>query len=62
VTKFSLEAIIARAPELVDRFGEMLARRQAELDQIAAAAVPAQKDDIISQIRRFFPGVFGRRS
>jgi len=62
VTKFSLEAIIARAPELVDRFGEMLARRQAELDQIAAAAVPAQKDDIVSQIRRFFPGVFGRRS
>jgi CRP-like cAMP-binding protein len=53
VTKFSLEAIIARAPELVDRFGEILARRQAELDEIAAAA-PVAKDDIVSQIRRFF--------
>ncbi len=62
VTKFSLEAIIARAPELVDRFGEILARRQAELDEIAAAAAPPQKDDIVSQIRRFFPAVFGRRA
>ena len=33
VTKFSLEAILTRAPELIDRFGEILARRQAELDQ-----------------------------
>jgi CRP-like cAMP-binding protein len=62
VTKFSLEAIIARAPELVDRFGEILARRQAQLDQIATASAPAQKDDIVSQIRRFFPAVFGRRA
>jgi CRP-like cAMP-binding protein len=62
VTKFSLEAILARAPELIDRFGEILARRQAELDQIAAAAAPPPKDDIVSQIRRFFPAVFGRRA
>jgi CRP/FNR family transcriptional regulator, cyclic AMP receptor protein len=62
VTKFSLEAILARAPELIDRFGEVLARRQAELDQIAAAAAPPRKDDIVSQIRRFFPAVFGRRT
>jgi CRP-like cAMP-binding protein len=60
VTKFSLEAILTRAPELIDRFGEILARRQAELDQIAAEAAP--KDDIVSQIRRFFPSVFGRRA
>ena len=59
VTKFSLEAILTRAPELIDRFGEILARRQAELDQLAAEAAP--KDDIVSQIRRFFPSVFGRR-
>ena len=58
VTKFSLEAILSRAPELIDRFGEILARRQAELDQLAAEAAP--KDDIVSQIRRFFPSVFGR--
>ena len=58
VTKFSLEAILTRAPELIDRFGEILARRRAELDQLAAEAAP--KDDIVSQIRRFFPSVFGR--
>jgi CRP-like cAMP-binding protein len=60
VTKFSLEAILAHAPELIHRFGEILARRQAELDQIAAEAVP--KDDIVTQIRRFFPSVFRRRA
>ena len=59
VTKFSLEAILTRAPELIDRFGEILVRRQAELDQITADTAP--KDDIVSQIRRFFPSVFGRR-
>src|SRR5581483_481136 len=62
VTKFSLEVIIARAPELVDRFGEILAHRQAELDQIVAAAAPLPKDDIVSQIRRFFPVIFGQRA
>src|SRR5262249_26865005 len=61
VTKFSLEAILARSPGLVDRFGEILARRQAELDQIAAADDAAPKEDIVGQIRRFFPAVFGRR-
>ena len=60
VTKFSLEAILARAPELIDRFGEILAERQAALDQLNAP--PPPKDDIVSQIRRFFPAVFGRRS
>jgi CRP-like cAMP-binding protein len=60
VTKFSLEAILTHAPELIDRFGEILTRRRAELDQIAAEAAP--KDDIVSQIRRFFPSVFGRRA
>jgi CRP-like cAMP-binding protein len=60
VTKFSLEAILARAPDLIDRFGEVLSKRQAELDQITAA--PPPKDDIVSQIRRFFPSVFGRRA
>ena len=59
VTKFSLEAILTRAPELIDRFGEILTRRQSELDQLAAETAP--KDDVVSQIRRFFPSVFGRR-
>lgn len=54
VTRFSLEAIFARAPELIDRFGEVLHKRQAELDQIAAEAARPAKEDIVSQIRHFF--------
>ena len=61
ITKFSLETIFSRAPELIDRFGEILHRRQAELDKITADADRPGKDDIVSQIRRFFPAVFGKR-
>jgi CRP/FNR family cyclic AMP-dependent transcriptional regulator len=61
ITKFSLETIFSRAPELIDRFGEVLHKRQAELDQITAEADRPGKDDIVSQIRRFFPAVFGKR-
>lgn len=52
ITKVALEQILARAPDLIDRFGGMLARRQAELDKVAAKA--AHADDLIHQIRHFF--------
>ena len=61
ITKYSLEVILTRAPELIDRFGEVLNRRQAELNQIAADAERTHKDDIVTQIKRFFPSVFGKR-
>jgi CRP/FNR family cyclic AMP-dependent transcriptional regulator len=61
ITKYSLEVILTRAPELIDRFGEVLNRRQAELNQIAADAERSHKDDIVTQIKRFFPSVFGKR-
>ena len=61
ITKYSLEVILTRAPELIDRFGEVLNRRQAELNQIAADAARSHKDDIVTQIKRFFPAVFGKR-
>lgn len=52
ITKVALEQILARAPDLIDRFGGMLATRQAELDRVVAQAVHA--DDLIHQIRHFF--------
>lgn len=55
IPKVALEAILARAPELIDRFGTMLAKRQSERDKVAAKANSA--DDFIAQIRHFF----GRR-
>ena len=54
IGKFALEGIFARAPDLIDRFGEVLARRQAELNQVAAEAATA--GDLVGRIRRFFGG------
>jgi CRP-like cAMP-binding protein len=54
ITKVALEEILARAPDLIDQFGLVLAWRQAELDRAAADVADANKDDLISQIRRFF--------
>jgi CRP/FNR family cyclic AMP-dependent transcriptional regulator len=56
ITKFALEEILARAPDLIDSFGEVLSRRQAGLDRVAVDVARADKDDIVSQIRRFFGG------
>jgi CRP/FNR family transcriptional regulator, cyclic AMP receptor protein len=54
ITKPALEEMFARAPDLIDRFGVVLAKREAELDQVAADA--AAHLDFASRIRRFFGG------
>ena len=54
ITKVALEEILARAPDLIDQFGLVLAWRQAELERAAADVANANKDDFVSQIRRFF--------
>jgi CRP/FNR family cyclic AMP-dependent transcriptional regulator len=56
ITKVALEEILARAPDLIERFGTVLARRQAQLDRVASEVANANKDDLIHQIRRFFGG------
>jgi CRP/FNR family cyclic AMP-dependent transcriptional regulator len=56
ITKVALEEILARAPDLIDRFGTVLSRRQAQLDRVASEVANANKDDLIHQIRRFFGG------
>jgi CRP-like cAMP-binding protein len=56
ITKVALEEILARAPDLIDRFGTVLADRQAELDKVQTEVASANKDDLIRQIRRFFGG------
>ena len=57
IPKVALEEVLARAPDLIDSFGAVLARRQAELDRAAADAAHAGPGHFISQIRRFFGGV-----
>lgn len=56
ITKVAVEEILARAPDLIDSFGDVLSRRRAEIDRAAVNAARAGKDDIIGQIRRFFGG------
>lgn len=56
IPKVALEEILARAPDLIDNFGSVLARRQAERDQVAADAAQMSAGNIVSQIKRFFGG------
>jgi CRP-like cAMP-binding protein len=56
ITKVALEEILARAPDLIDGFGTVLSRRQAELNRVAVDVARHDKDDLIHQIRRFFGG------
>lgn len=57
ITKWSLERVFAKAPELVDKFADVLARRQAELSQLSGAA---PRDAFLGQARKAFSGIFGR--
>jgi CRP-like cAMP-binding protein len=52
ITKVALEQLLARAPDLVDRFGAMLAKRQAERDRVAA--MNHSGEDLAHRIRHFF--------
>lgn len=53
ITKVTFEEMFRQAPELIDKFSSVLARRQSELDRIAAGA-DASADAIGARIRRFF--------
>ena len=53
ITKVAFEDMFARTPDLIDRFSPVLAKRQSELDQIAAEA-EADATAMGARIRRFF--------
>jgi CRP-like cAMP-binding protein len=59
ITKASLERVFARAPDLVDTFAGVLAKRQAELRAVAGASSEAT-DSFIRQARKAFTGLFRR--
>lgn len=61
ITKVNLEAILTRAPKLVDAFSEMLEKRQSELDSIHAEAhrwtvLGLTRAEIVARMRAFFFG------
>jgi CRP-like cAMP-binding protein len=62
ITKASLERVFARAPDLVDTFAAVLAKRQAELSAVAGAQSGESRDTFIRQARKAFAGIFGHKS
>jgi CRP-like cAMP-binding protein len=54
ITKVALEQVLARAPDLIDRFGVILAKRQAERDRVANSTHSGE--DLAHRIRHFFRG------
>jgi CRP-like cAMP-binding protein len=58
ITKWSLERVFAKAPNLVDRFADVLAQRQAELNQVSASRSAGSRDAFVSQARKAFAGLF----
>jgi CRP-like cAMP-binding protein len=52
ITKVALEQVLARAPDLIDRFGVILAKRQAERDRVANSLHSGE--DLAHRIRHFF--------
>jgi CRP-like cAMP-binding protein len=59
ITKWSLERVFAKAPDLVDTFADVLAKRQAELSALSGAA-PSGNEAFISQARKAFSSLFAR--
>jgi NTE family protein len=60
ITKWSLERVFARAPELVDKIAGMLARRQAELNAVSGSRSADASEKFTRQARNVIVGIFGR--
>jgi CRP/FNR family cyclic AMP-dependent transcriptional regulator len=59
ITKWSLERVFSKAPGLMDRFADVLAKRQAELSAISTQS-GVSRDAFIRQARNAFASLFGR--
>jgi CRP-like cAMP-binding protein len=58
ITKTSLEKLFARSPDLLDKFGAILASRQAELNAMSGSAGSRGKEDFIRRAGSFFSHIF----
>ena len=54
ITQFSLAQLFDEDPSLLERFGDLVSRRQAELRQLEAEAASAQREDLARRMRRLF--------
>ena len=62
ITKASLERVFARAPELVDTFASVLAKRQAELSAVSGSRSKKSGDTFTRTARKAFAAIFRRES
>jgi CRP-like cAMP-binding protein len=62
ITKSSLERVFAKAPELVDTFARVLAKRQAELSAVKKQRGEEAGDNFRHQARKAFRRLFRRQS
>jgi CRP/FNR family transcriptional regulator, cyclic AMP receptor protein len=60
ITKWSLERVFAKAPELIDKFAAVLAKRQAELNAVSRSPAKTSNENFARQARKVFAGIFGR--
>jgi CRP-like cAMP-binding protein len=60
ISKWSLERVFAKAPELIDRFADVLAKRQAELSQLSSSSSAGARDAFVRQARNAFASIFGQ--
>ena len=59
ITKSSLERIFAKAPDLIDTFAAVLAKRQAELNAVSRQHSAQAEKSFTRQVRKVFAGIFG---
>lgn len=62
ITKASLERAFARAPELVETFSAVLAKRQAELNAVSGSRVEQSGENFIQLARKAIAVIFRRGS
>jgi CRP-like cAMP-binding protein len=60
ITKWSLERVFAKAPELVDKFAAVLAKRQAELNAVSRPPSATSPEKFARGARQVFAGLFTR--
>ena len=54
IKQFSLAQLFDEDPSLLERFGDLVSRRQAELRQLEAEAASSQREDLARRMRRLF--------
>jgi CRP/FNR family transcriptional regulator, cyclic AMP receptor protein len=60
ISRAALEKVFAKSPDLLDKFGAVLAGRQAELSAIADRLGAHGREDFARRARRFFARLFSR--